>query len=176
MIKPIETKYKGYRFRSRLEARWAVFFDAINIQYEYEREGFELGEGRRFLPDFYLVDPDCYVEIKPKNLFHIDFDQYINVIVNTALLAQSKSCLLIFGNPYFGEYNIVGVVKGSEACGHFALGSKEKNDLWIKKEEFEVCLNQLKNDDQLPLDKCNKIMDAYKKARQARFEYGENPS
>ena len=27
-IKPIETNYKGYRFRSRLEARWAVFFDA----------------------------------------------------------------------------------------------------------------------------------------------------
>ena len=28
-IKPIETKYNGYRFRSRLEARWAVFFDMI---------------------------------------------------------------------------------------------------------------------------------------------------
>ena len=26
-IKAIETYYKGYRFRSRLEARWAVFFD-----------------------------------------------------------------------------------------------------------------------------------------------------
>jgi hypothetical protein len=25
--KAIETHYKGYRFRSRLEARWAVFFD-----------------------------------------------------------------------------------------------------------------------------------------------------
>ena len=35
-IKPIETIYKGYRFRSRLEARWAVFFDALGIEYEYE--------------------------------------------------------------------------------------------------------------------------------------------
>lgn len=25
-IKPIETIYNGYHFRSRLEARWAVFF------------------------------------------------------------------------------------------------------------------------------------------------------
>ena len=25
---PIETMYRGYRFRSRLEARWAVFFTA----------------------------------------------------------------------------------------------------------------------------------------------------
>jgi hypothetical protein len=29
-IKAIETSYKGYRFRSRLEARWAVFFDALD--------------------------------------------------------------------------------------------------------------------------------------------------
>ena len=39
-IKPIETYYNGYRFRSRLEARWAVFFDALGVPYEYEPEGF----------------------------------------------------------------------------------------------------------------------------------------
>jgi hypothetical protein len=27
-LRPIETRYRGFRFRSRLEARWAVFFDA----------------------------------------------------------------------------------------------------------------------------------------------------
>ena len=31
--KAIETLYKGYRFRSRLEARWAVFFDASKIEF-----------------------------------------------------------------------------------------------------------------------------------------------
>ena len=44
-IKAIETEYNGYRFRSRLEARWAVFFDAMGIKYEYEPEGFELEDG-----------------------------------------------------------------------------------------------------------------------------------
>lgn len=33
-IKAIETYYKGYMFRSRLEARWAVFFDASGIKWE----------------------------------------------------------------------------------------------------------------------------------------------
>lgn len=51
-IKAIETYYKGYRFRSRLEARWAVFFDALGVEYEYESEGFELPSGKRYLPDF----------------------------------------------------------------------------------------------------------------------------
>ena len=35
-INPIETVYNGYRFRSRLEARWAVFFDEAAIPYEYK--------------------------------------------------------------------------------------------------------------------------------------------
>ena len=56
-IKPIETIYKGYRFRSRLEARWAVFFDALGVKWEYEPEGFELPSGKRYLPDFKV---DCY--------------------------------------------------------------------------------------------------------------------
>lgn len=63
-IKAIETQYKGYRFRSRLEARWAVFFDALGWEWEYEREGFELPSGR-YLPDFYLPHTDCWAEVKP---------------------------------------------------------------------------------------------------------------
>lgn len=64
MIKAIETIYKGYRFRSRLEARWAVFFDALGISWEYEMEGFELSTGERYLPDFYLPEANLWLEIK----------------------------------------------------------------------------------------------------------------
>lgn len=53
-IKAIETSYNGYRFRSRLEARWAVFFDTAKIKYAYEPEGYDLGEFGWYLPDFYL--------------------------------------------------------------------------------------------------------------------------
>lgn len=63
-IKAIETKYKGYRFRSRLEARWAVFFDALGIEWEYEKEGYQLNTGERYLPDFYLPDTKTWVEVK----------------------------------------------------------------------------------------------------------------
>lgn len=44
-MKAIQTEYKGYLFRSRLEARWAVFFDACGIAWEYEPEGYDLGNG-----------------------------------------------------------------------------------------------------------------------------------
>ena len=64
-VKAIETEYNGYRFRSRLEARWAVFFDSMEIRYQYEPEGFEAAGGLRYLPDFYLTDLEAYVEVKP---------------------------------------------------------------------------------------------------------------
>lgn len=63
-IKAIETNYKGYKFRSRLEARWAVFFDAAKVAWEYEPEGYVLSDGRKYLPDFYLPKEDLYVEVK----------------------------------------------------------------------------------------------------------------
>lgn len=63
-IKSIETEYNGYKFRSRLEARWGIFFDALGIKWIYEPEGFDLGDGVYYLPDFYLPEMDAYFEVK----------------------------------------------------------------------------------------------------------------
>lgn len=70
-IAAIPTKYSGVLFRSRLEARWAVFFDALGIKWQYEAEGYQLKDGTRYLPDFRLAIPGdanthhAFVEIKP---------------------------------------------------------------------------------------------------------------
>lgn len=76
-IKAIETRYAGHRFRSRLEARWAVFFDTLGIKWEYEPQGFHIGpypacetdsglyiRERDYLPDFLLTDCGTWVEVK----------------------------------------------------------------------------------------------------------------
>jgi len=63
-VKNIQTRYKGYHFRSRLEARWAVYFDAIGWKWLYEPEGFDLGDGDFYLPDFYLPECGLWVEVK----------------------------------------------------------------------------------------------------------------
>ena len=73
-IKAIETVYNGYRFRSRLEARWAVFFDKAKIEYVYEPEGFVLSDNQCYLPDFYLPLFHMYVEIKPKGISEDDLN------------------------------------------------------------------------------------------------------
>lgn len=62
-IKAIQTEYRGILFRSRLEARWAMFFDSLRIKWLYEHEGYQLGSDR-YLPDFYLPNLKCFVEVK----------------------------------------------------------------------------------------------------------------
>lgn len=66
-IRPIETRYAGCRFRSRLEARWAVFLDTVGVSWEYEPEGFETSAGR-YLPDFRVPvgHPDNPSGVRPE--------------------------------------------------------------------------------------------------------------
>lgn len=65
-LRSIKTEYQGVLFRSRLEARWAHFFDLIGVAWAYEAEGFELPSGR-YLPDFEinLGEERCFFEVKP---------------------------------------------------------------------------------------------------------------
>jgi hypothetical protein len=96
-LKAIDTAYKGYLFRSRLEARWAVFFDALNLKWEYEVEGFDL-DGVWYLPDFEVARSDgstLWVEIKP---FRHDDDQKFSAFART-LRAPDKA-VLFDGTPY----------------------------------------------------------------------------
>jgi hypothetical protein len=49
-----ETLYNGYKFRSKLEAKWAVFFDKLGIPYQYEPDALLCEDGSQYTPDFYL--------------------------------------------------------------------------------------------------------------------------
>lgn len=62
-IAPLETEYAGAKFRSRTEAKWAVFFDALGVRWVYEPEAYELESGR-YLVDFWLPSLDVYLEVK----------------------------------------------------------------------------------------------------------------
>lgn len=62
--KAFPTTYRGRQYRSRLEARWAAFFDALAWPHEYEPV--DLGS---WSPDFLLPRHRCLVEIKPLATF-----------------------------------------------------------------------------------------------------------
>lgn len=65
-IPAIPTLYAGVLFRSRTEARWARFWDALDIRWDYEPQGF-VAAGVPYLPDFVTFPAlgILWIEIKP---------------------------------------------------------------------------------------------------------------
>lgn len=103
-IKPIETAYNGYRFRSRLEARWAVFWDTLGVKYQYEPEGFVLGQSKQYLylPDFWLETVDMWAEVKPGPLVGDDL-----IKAELLVLESGFSLVVLAGTPEWHPYDVI---------------------------------------------------------------------
>jgi hypothetical protein len=100
-IQVIPTLYNGFRCRSRLEARWLVFLDSMEIEYEYEPEGFELPSGKRYLPDLYLSVINCYAEVKP---YGKDPSAAFRKCKAFVMAGMGKKALFLVGQPAFRPY------------------------------------------------------------------------
>lgn len=181
MIKAIETQYRGYRFRSRLEARWAVFFDALRIRWDYELEGFDLGIAGWYLPDFWLPDYSCWFEIKREDEVVLE---EATLRVKTLCDALETSGAIACGLPDPKH----GAVRWAEClrCRYiFPVGVTT----WVCQEpgcpSQHISFHPLKYCGCLPVDgtlaateitfESDRLTHAYEAARAARFEHGEFP-
>lgn len=63
----IKTEYRGATYRSQTEAKWAVFFDTLGVEFLYEPETITLSSGAKYIHDFYIKDFDAYFEVKPSD-------------------------------------------------------------------------------------------------------------
>lgn len=170
-MKAIETIYNGYKFRSRLEARWAVFFDAAGIKYEYEPEGFDLGDGCLYLPDFYLHDiggrageNGLWVEVKGI-MSHSDWHKIEK-------FSDQNKILVVSGIPenhrdwncHWDDERIFNfeTIDGDCYMAQFYQNKDGGIELWGW-------------DNVTDCSGFEALNHAYAKARQARFEHGEKP-
>ncbi len=182
-IKPIETVYKGYRFRSRLEARWAVFFDACGVKWEYEPEGFELEDGTWYLPDFYLPEIDTFFECKG---VMSDKDAHK---IEEFLRCSNKMLVVGYSDMTFAVSCFVeGIHRISEKSGSYLMRCGKckapfflERRSWYEEWNCPRCNNDYfefltGGDDPLgDIRQAEGIREAFLTARQARFEHGETP-
>lgn len=187
-LKAIETRYKGYRFRSRLEARWAVFFEALGLQWDYEVQGYDL-DGTWYLPDFRLPQVDLFVETKSD-------DWFPGADPKPGLLAKAGCRVLVLcGRPWPWEYTAWFSLPGRgglwpvptmqfgycEDCRRpCLLVSSNNSEVRLATTQLVsgVCHGHRVNwgrpgDPKLSASKA--LNDAYTAARSARFEHGETP-
>ena len=105
-MQAIDTFYKDHFFRSRLEARWAVYFDSLKQKWEYEPEGFILENGVKYLPDFFIPELDAYVEVKPSiNLEQNDLKGILDLYkydleYKWKPFSKNKKLLIAIGLPH----------------------------------------------------------------------------
>lgn len=192
-IKAIETQYNGYRFRSRLEARWAVFFDAMGIDYEYELEGFELPSGARYLPDFYLpnIQPEpVHVEIKPffppfksfKKLYEFAHEGDKNLLIIVGTPAKEKMYLVnrVTEISYWEHEEILlspdddGYQRSEEDINEmFSFFLDDSSSVFISRLPFTGRPHTISfNPETMTINA--DYFSATRKAKQSRFEFGES--
>lgn len=73
-IKNHETTYNGVCFRSRLEARWAAYFDLLRLNWEYEPLDIN-----GWSPDFLLDIPCSHSECNGKHRLLVEVKPYLNI-------------------------------------------------------------------------------------------------
>lgn len=155
-VKAIQTPYKGYLFRSRVEARWAYFFDLLDIKWEYEKEGYELPSGN-YLPDFWLPDVNMWAEVKG-GVFTKQERQLLRELARQSgypafeLVGAPGNTWYIAHEPHGDYYQYL--------FTNYHDYPKEEHRFYAMPADFE------------------RFMDtqvAYKAALAARFEHGEQP-
>ncbi len=190
-ITAIQTIYNGYKFRSRLEARWAVFFDTLGIPYEYEKEGFDI-DGQWYLPDFWLPEQKIMLEIKPgviRGLYAPEFEHPEHVVFvavretdNSVLPEMLHDFYVIVGEPWI---DLKSAESTEGTCFYNCCNYWDRDHLWCecpqchkigitfegRAERLCHCFDGDKG--------CNtvspRLIKAYTAARQARFEHRKIP-
>lgn len=157
MLKAIETSYKGYRFRSRLEARWAVFFSTLGARWEYEAQGYDLNGVGLYLPDFQLFN-DLWVEIKGPTPTPQEIARGAALAV-----AANGAVLIVSGTP--GDESTLWCCPNGEVRPTPHLNMETA---WCR--IFNICKP---NCDVRSI--CRPYFRAVQAARSARFEHGERP-
>jgi hypothetical protein len=131
-IAPIETRYGGVVFRSRLEAKWAVMFDLLGWNWTYEPLDFS-----GWIPDFgleCLEGATVYVEVKPVSVFPAD----------TAMKIDQSGCK--------SEVLIVGQECPLRGNACTCIGWLREDDRWFGKEVWDECYF---TEDQFGYDFCH---------------------
>lgn len=177
-IRAIETCYGFHNFRSRIEARWAVFLDALGLSWEYERQGYELPSGR-YLPDFWVSlpydgrDDGVWIEVKGETPTRDE------IIRAGELAVATDHWVLIFSGDI--RSNATG---RSTPLVFSRTRSGEKSDFWIDYHcRWRQCLKcQRLHPIESFCHRCDVVlsheskglMTAFQRAASARFEYGES--
>lgn len=161
-----------------------MFFDVVGIEYEYEKEGFELRSGR-YLPDFWLPQIGVWFEVKGVDPNDTELRLAIDLWCET-----ESDVWIASGAPSANDHRIT--IVGYGLLGAFGDGDyvyqdgyslaadrKNEKSIWLVHDQFGGAgLHTKYSDgfsDKYPLPANHGLLgEAFNAARSARFEFGES--
>jgi len=183
-IRAIDTEYDGILFRSRLEARWAIFLDAMRIDWCYEHEGYHTEFGP-YLPDFWLPSWQTFLEIKQGPPTKTEISKGKSLASNSGyafiLASSTPSSHKLYVYCQDATDGSAGIFEEKNA--RFALCDRDGSLCIDSKNEISSRIFMLLNWDhccfmRLTRDtrQGERLERAIQKAMQARFEHGQTPT
>lgn len=129
-IEALSTEYQGKKFRSRTEARWAVFFQTLGLAWQHEQEGFDV-EGTWYLPDFYLADFPMFIEVKPDQTDGTERAKF-------AAMCKHKATrgIIAYGAPNIRRANLLaydanGVLEHGDELAQWLADRRNEGEYWL---------------------------------------------
>jgi len=182
-MKPIQTVYHGYRFRSRTEARWALFFETMGFRWVYEEQGFVLDRNGCYLPDFRVTLPneqERYCEVQGEG--DDDFDDTEMDKLREFADSSGTRVLHLTGLPDYRAYHQFIPGFGDALTLAFFQDYepyvRTVDDYWLSSLRHDKRTGRaFFTHDQRGRRKSfgQGLVDAVTTARHARFEHGEQP-
>lgn len=135
-IKSKPTIYNGTKFRSRLEARWACFFDLLGWRWQYEP--FDL---QAWTPDFIIYGSDSrYVLMEIKPFIDDAVLQEYNFKIMKCMSAKFQPKCILLSSEFKEDKSYGGVLAGYQICDIF----RDQNS-WEFMDPYEVHWKDMQN-------------------------------
>jgi hypothetical protein len=137
----------------------------MGIDWEYEKEGYDLGEFGYYLPDFWLPQVSMWAEVKPRVFTPLEYSK-----IKALAKGTKHSVLQLVGMPDFLTYEATDDADYLFEDGHSYFIMEHR---FYSYTEFQG----------MPIDEMRIavretygvfLADAINAARSARFEYGES--
>lgn len=186
-IESIETEFEGIQYRSRTEARWAVFFSHLGLKFDYEKQLVTLPFRKKYLPDFFIHDFNVFFEVKPDNEVVITDECYKARAL--AKISPENDVWLAIGEPSADVPNILPLNNWGEDVTIQEILSTTENRYRLLEDRRDSCIYWLQSEsvhgvfhksymvggpgvstDHERLPELHKtVLEGYKKARSIKF-------
>ena len=162
--------FKGTKYKSTLEATWAIYFEYTDIEYEYEPVTVTIEDGEPYTPDFYLKKSGIWIECKSPAAWKNNNKEIQRKIRGLTNIKNQKALIITAAPTYIDQGDIIefkpnnkfvnrlekiptscgGIVRNSKLLGRAVYQAKEEAKYKMSEEKERDAIKDDNSESELP--------------------------